>query len=237
VGDNPNIQIWHDTPELARQGVTIGPVTGADASQQAQSVQDMAQRLNADMILYGNIDQASETPQVTLQIWIAPDPQFGFNLFEGLFQFGIPVSFVNSEDSVLPAELSNQVKASAWIALGLAEEQLGHSLESVEAFSKAGDFHPADIIHFFTGQGYLFLVDRENITDVAKLAFDQAAEQEFQKAIDQNPQNARAIVGWHRFLALQRKMLTIQTNTWGPSIDTELMSNTSWPSNYQRPST
>ena len=26
LGDNPNIQIWHDTPELARQGVTIGSV-------------------------------------------------------------------------------------------------------------------------------------------------------------------------------------------------------------------
>jgi tetratricopeptide (TPR) repeat protein len=229
LGDNPNIQIWHDTPELARQGVTIGPVLGINASQQAQSAQELAQRLNANMILFGNIDHTGETPQATLQIWLAPDPQFGFDVFEGGFQFGTPVTLITSADAALPAEISNQVKASAWIALGLAEEQLGHSLESIEAFSKASEYNPTDMIHFFIGQGYLFLVDRENIPDVAKLAFDQAAEQEFQKAIDQNPQNTRAIVGlatvFHQ--RAQRKMLTIQNQYTGEilPLDTELMSN------------
>ena len=85
------------------------------------------------------------------------------------------------------------------------------------------------MLHFFIGQGYLFLVDRENIPDVAKLAFDQAAEQEFQEALDQNPQNTRAIVGlatvFHQ--RAQRKMLAVQGQYTGETfpLDTELMSN------------
>ncbi|MBN2548045.1 MAG: ATP-binding protein, partial [Anaerolineales bacterium] len=189
LGDNPNIQIWRDTPEFARQGVTIGAVAGSEASQPAQALENMADRLNADMILFGSLDQSIETPQVALQIWLAPDPQFGFDLFQGGFEFGIPVSLSSTEDTLLPAELANQVKASAWIALGLAEERLGHSLESIEAFSKAGGYSSSDMIHFFTGQASLFLVDREAIPEVAKQAFDRAAEVEFQQALALNPQN------------------------------------------------
>ena len=80
------------------------------------------------------------------------------------------IALAGTSGTTLPDELSNQVKASAWIALGLTEEQLGHSLESLEAFSKAGAYSPSDMIHFFIGQAYLFLVDREAIPDVAKLA-------------------------------------------------------------------
>ena len=238
LGDNPNIQIWHDTPELTRQGITIGPVAGTDPNQQAQAALSMAERLNADMILFGNIDRTDGTPQVTLQLWIAPDPQFGFNIFEGGFQFGTPVSLTSTEEIVLPAELGDQVKASAWIALGLAEERLGHSLESIEAFSKAGEYSSSDMIRFFTGQGYLFLVDREAIPDVAKLAFDQAAELEFQKAIDQNPLNTRALVGlatvYHQ--RAQRKMLSIQAQYTGENLplDTELMANLEQALQYYR---
>jgi tetratricopeptide (TPR) repeat protein len=229
LGANPNIQIWHDTPELARQGVTIGAVAGSAASQQAQALETMAERLNADMILFGSLDPSSGTPQAVLQIWLAPDPEFGLDLFEGSFEFGTPVSLSSAEDTILPAELAGQVKASAWIALGLAEERLGHSLESLEAFAKASEFSPSDMIHFFSGQAALFLVDREAIPNVAKQAFDQAAEGEFQQALALNPQNLRALVGlgtvFHQ--RAQRKMLAIQAQYTGDDLplDPELMGN------------
>jgi tetratricopeptide (TPR) repeat protein len=64
---------------------------------------------------------------------------------------------------------------------------------------------------------------------VAKLAFDQAAELEFQTALDKNPQNTRALVGlatvYHQ--RAQRKMLSIQAQYTGENLplDTELMAN------------
>jgi tetratricopeptide (TPR) repeat protein len=227
LGGNPNIQIWYDTPELARQGVTIGAVD--EASQPSQTAASLAERLNADMILFVILDQSTGTTQATLQIWLAPDPQFGFDLFQGAFPFGTPVPLAGAEMNALPDDLLGQVKASAWIALGLVEERLGHSLESLEAFSKAGEYSSSDMVHFFAGQAALFLVDREAIPEIAKQAFDLAAEGEFRQALDLNPQNERALVGlgtvFHQ--RAQRKMISIQAQYAGENLplDPELMAN------------
>lgn len=227
LSENPNIQIWHDSPELARQGVTIGAVD--ETSQPSQTAASLAERLNADMILFGDVVQTNGSPQAALQIWLAPDPQFGFDLFQGGFAFGLPVPLTGAEASSLPEVLAGQVKSSAWIALGLTEERLGHSLESLEAFSKAGAYSSSDMVHFFAGQASLFLVDRETIPQVAKQAFDLAAEQEFRQALDLNPQNLRALVGlgtvFHQ--RAQRKMLILQNQFTGEnlSLDPELMGN------------
>ena len=84
----------------------------------------------------------------------------------------------------------------AWLALGLAEAQLGHSLEALEAFQRADQVFPqSEMVKYFIGREYLFLVDRESVLQFARDAFEQEADQAFQEAILLNKDYARAYIG------------------------------------------
>jgi tetratricopeptide (TPR) repeat protein len=223
-----NIVVWHDSPELARQQVAIGQVAGSDPSAQAQAAQQMAERLNADMIVYGRLIPESAPQEVQLQLWLTPNPEFNSFMnvgLEGNFEFGDPIPL--SDPAFLASQLAQQTKASAWVALGLAEENLGHSLESLEAFTRAESYSEWDLIPFLRGQAALFLVDRETIPASVKDAFEQTALQAFEKALNLNPKNVRALVGLGSIYQLraQLRMLSIQGQYRGESIplDPELM--------------
>jgi tetratricopeptide (TPR) repeat protein len=78
----------------------------------------------------------------------------------------------------------------------LAEAQLGHSLEALEAFQRADQLFPnSEMVKFFIGREYLFLVDRESVLQFAREAFEQEAEQAFRAAILLNEDYARAYIG------------------------------------------
>ncbi len=84
----------------------------------------------------------------------------------------------------------------AWIALGLAEAQLGHSLEALEAFLSAGGLNPqSPLVQFFTGREYLFLVDRESVLKFARDEFEQQAQKAFDQALALDPGYTRAQIG------------------------------------------
>jgi tetratricopeptide (TPR) repeat protein len=194
--DNPNVLVWTDGSELQAQHVIIGAIGGAKPEERAQSAQAMAERLHADMILYGNVDDSSGKPRLQVTFWLASDQDYGLDSLQGNFQVGGPVPLTAPLDPAAQAEINKQASATAWIALGLTESRLGHSLESLEAFLKAKEFLPdSDMVQFFIGREYLFLVDREAVLEFAREPFEQQAEVAFRKAIELNPNNARAYTG------------------------------------------
>jgi tetratricopeptide (TPR) repeat protein len=196
VKDNANVLVWTDGAELQAEHVTIGAVGGANPDERAQSAQAMAERLQADMILYGQVDESSGKPTLQISFWLASDQGYGLDDLQGNFELGEPIPLAMPLDPSAQEEINSQASATAWIALGLTEARLGHSLESLEAFLEAEKYLPeSDMVQFFIGREYLFLVDREAVLEFAREPFEQKAELAFRRAIELNPNNIRAYTG------------------------------------------
>jgi tetratricopeptide (TPR) repeat protein len=92
--------------------------------------------------------------------------------------------------------LGDCASALAQFALGLSEVQLGHSLEALEAFQKAGNyFSTSELIQFLIGREYLFLVDRESVLNFVRGEFYKQAAQAFTTSAELNPDYPRAHIG------------------------------------------
>jgi len=195
LGDNPNILIWQDSPELKDLGVEIGPVIGKDEGQRAGVAAELARQLNADMVIYGVVDDGVEPPLLDLEFYLAPQPDYNYEDLLGSFSLDQSIAIVPGNDQ-FQAQIDRQASSLGWIALGLAEAQLGHSLEALEAFTEASKISPESaLVQFFIGREYLFLVDRESILSDIKDAFERQAETAFQKAIALDPEYSRAYIG------------------------------------------
>lgn len=194
--DNQNLLVWTDGPELRDENVTIGAINPSGPQRDVQSLQALASRINADMIIFGQIEATSAAPQLQLSFWLAPREGFYYQDILGTYQLGDPIDIDNVQVPQIQDEINSQASATAWIGLGLTEAQLGHSLEALEAFLNAERFLPdSDVVQFLIGREYLFLVDRESVLEFAREDFEQQAEMAFQRAIQLNPENLRAHTG------------------------------------------
>ena len=196
LGSNPNLLIWTDNPELSRQGVQIGAVSSADPAGRSVEAGQIASRLNADMLIYGFLDENIDPPQLQLEFYLAPQPDYNYEDLIGSFHLGDSVELEGDLDESAQAELSRQAAGLSWIALGLTEAQLGHSLEALEAFLSANQLDlQSPLVYFFTGREYLFLVDRESVLQVARDEFEGEAQKSFEQALSLEPGFARAHIG------------------------------------------
>jgi tetratricopeptide (TPR) repeat protein len=215
LGGNPNLLVWHDGPELRQQNVTIGTIGGGTTEDRLQAAAETAGRLQADMLIYGAIDpdQDSVGPNMQLEFYLAPRLDTNYEDIQG----GFSLDCSNSPADAGEAEASQDAltpcaRTMALIALGLSEDQLGHSLEALEAFLKAEQLTPdSEVIQFLLGRAYLFLVDREAVLEFVRAEFEGKAEQNFSEAIAINPAYPRAYIGLGSVLAKRARRMVNQT--------------------------
>ena len=154
-----------------------------------------ASDINADLLLYGYIDTRTDPPQLVLNFWVAPQDKYKFEDIQGNTQIGKPIRVVNLNDPGISVqgELKRQSTAVAFIAMGLAQEQLGQTEDALAAFLKAKESVPqSEMVQFFIGREYLFLSDLQ-IDRQEELW--QKAEDALLQAIAINDQYARAYIG------------------------------------------
>jgi tetratricopeptide (TPR) repeat protein len=201
LGISPNVLVWRDSPELRRMNAMVGAVEGDTPEARALAAQQMAKRLQADMVIFGSEQSGADGREFALQFYLAPRQSYDYQDFQGIFDLGCSVSLENepslSYDPVsMGASLSDCASAMAHIALGLSEAQLGHSLEALEAFVKAGDqFRNSEVMQFLIGREYLFLVDRELVLNFVRGEFYKQAAQAFTVSAELNPEYPRAYIG------------------------------------------
>jgi hypothetical protein len=189
LGQNPNILIWHDGPELRDLNVTIGPVGGGTPEAQLQSAAQIAERLQANMVIY----PASDPSRLQLAFYLAPRPDYNYEDLQGGFQLDCSNS---TAGQALQEALGPCANALGEIAVGLTEVQLGHSLEALEAFLNANEAFPASaLIQFLIGREYLFLVEREKVLEFASDLFETEAEKAFTESAQLDPNYPRAYIG------------------------------------------
>jgi hypothetical protein len=197
LGGNPNILVWHDSPELRDENVTIGSVSGNSPKEASRSAQELAERLNADMLIYTAGDPDPAAGSLNLEFHLSPRSDYNYEDLQGGFQLDCSIPIQNpSEIAILQEQLADCVDALAWIALGLTEANLGHSVEAVEAFLRADrDYPDSETIKFLIGREYLFLVDRETVLAFAQEEFESRAEAAFTASLQLSPDYARAHIG------------------------------------------
>ncbi|MBC7877570.1 MAG: tetratricopeptide repeat protein [Anaerolineales bacterium] len=162
---------------------------------QPDTAEETASELNADLLLYGYIDTRSTPPQLILSFWIAPQNEYKFEDIQGSTQIGDPIRVVDLNDPGISvqSELQDQSIAVAFIAMGLAQEQLGQTQDALDAFLKAEEAAPeSEIVQFFLGREYLFLAEFE---PKRQEELWQKAEDAYLKSIALNDQYAKAYLG------------------------------------------
>ena len=162
---------------------------------QADTAEKIASDINADLLLYGYIDTRSNPPQLILNFWVAPQDNYKFEDIQTNTQIGDPIRVVNLNDPGISvqSELKSQSAAVAFIAMGLAQAQLGQSEDALAAFLKAEETAPqSEIVQFFIGREYLFLSDLQ--PDQQEELWDKA-EKALLQAISINDQYERAYIG------------------------------------------
>jgi tetratricopeptide (TPR) repeat protein len=185
--EDSNLVIWPNQSNIFTR--TSVPLVQPDTAEKTAS------DLNTDLLLYGYIDTRTNPPQLILNFWVAPQDKYKFEDIQGSTQIGKPIRIVNLNDPGISVqgELERQSIAVAFIAMGLAQEQLGQSQDALTAFLKAEGTAPqSEMVQFFIGREYLFLAefqpDRQE-------DYWQKAEVAFQKAIGFNDQYAKAYLG------------------------------------------
>jgi tetratricopeptide (TPR) repeat protein len=204
--EDPNLVIWPDPGNLFTRTFTSVPLVRPEMAEKTAS------GLNADLLLYGFIDTHSNPAQLILNFWIAPQDKYKFEDIQGNNQIGKPIRVVNLKDPGISVqgELERQSIAVAFIAMGLAQEQLGQSEDALAAFLKADEKSPQSaMVKFFVGREYLFISD---LQPDRQEELWQKAEEALQQAIDIDPKYARA------YIALGALYMKRATNLLDPAL-------------------
>ncbi len=161
---------------------------------QPDTAEKTASTINADLLLYGYIDTRSKPPQLILNFWVAPQNEYKFEDMLGNIRIGKPIRVVDLSNPGIEvrSELERQSTTVAFIAMGLAQQQLGQSEDALEDFLTAENTaQQSEMVQFFIGREYLFISDLQS--DRQEELW-QKAEDAFLKAITINDQYARAYI-------------------------------------------
>lgn len=186
---------------------------------QPNMAEKTASDIKADLLLYGYVDTRSNPAQLVLNFWVAPQDKYNFEDIQGNMQIGKPIRVVNLNDPGISVqgELERQSTAVAFIAMGLAQEQLGQSEDALAAFLKAEESAPrSEMVKFFVGREYLFISDLQ--LDRQEELW-QRAEDEFQQAIAIDTQYARAYIGLGNVYRKRSDKLLAAAQTSGQAVD------------------
>lgn len=195
IASDPNLLVWKDGPALRQLNVTIGRVEGSTAQEKAAAAEAMAARLNAQMIVFGNVDTRTQPASLQLEFWLAPQLEYSFDVGARSYATGSAIAIRDLENLTIEIqpEIDRQASTLAWVALGLTRMRFGQSVEALQSFRRAEEFSPESAaVQFFIGRESLFLSDSEfeRQEDLTRQA--QAA---FQKALDLDPNYANASIG------------------------------------------
>jgi tetratricopeptide (TPR) repeat protein len=194
--NDPNILVWVDSDELkSQQNVTLGAISETETPAQ------MAERLNADLVMYGVISApVNGFSELQLKFYVAPQLNRDVGTLTGDYQLDTPLIFAAGNPGLeVKSTLGDQAGGVAQISLGLAYNLLGRSTEAIEAFEKASTYLPqSEIAHYLLGQEQLFLAQRSasDPNEALRVIVQQTdlAQEALEHALDLKPQYARALI-------------------------------------------
>ncbi|MBN1994540.1 MAG: tetratricopeptide repeat protein [Anaerolineae bacterium] len=202
---------WHDSMSFLQKRGKIGMVQGDTPAERQQVAQKIAERIGAQMVIYGNIAVDENPPYFIPEFYIA-DLENEADEIVGTHQLGSPI------EVRLPLDLRDQragnffqenlgVRADAlvWFTRGLALDLSGRHEDALTVFNEAGNSPELEswdeaqgrrILDYFIGREALFLTrDPDATLNETKANHLDQAEAAFKKALGNDENYPRAYIG------------------------------------------
>jgi tetratricopeptide (TPR) repeat protein len=163
----------------------------------------VAERLGADMVIYGLLDQAGD---LTPQFYVSPQVRADIDaLLTGNHRVGDqPIQVAQDSRVNADTDLSARASAIFYLAAGLTYDTFGRIDKALSLYRRAEEDLTdwpevgagKELLYFFAGQAALYRAQQERQIDrVAAQALVNEAETAFRQALQSNPDYARAHVG------------------------------------------
>lgn len=193
--DNPGIEVWqNDLPDVvAAIQPRLPPVTTAAGAQR------LAERRNAHLVIYGDLNRATDPATLTLNFYYKPPPIRSelVDVFAGPQQIGKPVTIANIDTDLYTYEIDRsdhplrlRTLALIWLAHGLFKDLTGDPAGALHIFQQAETALPA--WQDQDGKWLLYFLQGREAFILHQLP---EAEEAFNRAINANPQSLNAYIG------------------------------------------
>ena len=191
------IEIWHDSQTDTEQNFKFGIMRGDTPNVRRESAANLAEKVNAHMVIYGNLAPDGEAQVLDLEFYLSPQVNDETGSIVGPHRLGKPIPLPVPFDTdspeaniVVGEKLETRGDALFWLTMGLTQQVLGRSEQALATLRRAevelADWPENDgkeLLYFFIGREELFLEQTDR------------AEASFRKALKVKPNYARAQVG------------------------------------------
>jgi hypothetical protein len=177
-GDVPGaagIEVCHSTSDdVDCQNVPLGLVRGDTPAAREAAAASMAEALNAQMVIYGNIITGTSRSELDVGFYLPPQAkQDEVGLLTGSYVLGqeiplpVPFDFEDPRNKRgIERDIALRSKALIWLTAGLAQQLDGQSAEALATFRQAeqelaswSDPEAQALLQFFIGREQLSLDD------------------------------------------------------------------------------
>jgi tetratricopeptide (TPR) repeat protein len=189
------VQIWHDDLPNSEMGTELGPVADEGAAQA------LAERIGADMVIYGAIDQRNELmPKFYITTQARGEIDATVTGHQALGSRPIRVDPATSLGT--GTDLARRARALFYLTIGLTYDAIGRSEEALNVYRDAEiqlaswneKGEGKETLYFFLGQAALYLSQQQDGIAQAP-ALRQEARQAFENGVNSNPTYPRPHVG------------------------------------------
>ena len=187
---------WHDSLPISRKRVGVGVISGNSAEQRQKTAAALADRINAQVVIYGNLDTDQGTIGFIPEFYVA---QFSGQADEivGEHQLGTPIEVetpIDITDPVTGLALNDQLAMRTQVlvqfTVGLMYDLAGLPQRALDVFRRM----ETQLTGWEEDEGkeilYLFIGREEHL-----LKHDDEAAKAYAEALRINPNYARARIG------------------------------------------
>jgi hypothetical protein len=170
-----------------------GRLVGQTPEQRANLAAQIAERIGANIVVYGNIESVSTSWQLTPEFYVAAENFYQAEEITGQYQLGTPLevdSLENPADRIeFSGKLTARTQALSYITIGLgyyAKRDFEKALTNFQAAEAVKDWEDGEgrqVLYILNGNASIKLDDLE------------AAQTYYQQAIDLDHEYARGYIG------------------------------------------
>lgn len=217
------VNFWHDSMNIFQKRAKIDLISGATPAERRAAAHTVAERLGANLVIYGNIGLGELPPDFTPEFYVAAirneaDEIVGQHQLGSPIQVQLPIDLYDDRTSIFfEKQLGGRVDALVWFTRGLVHDLAGDHAEALQTFRQAettlknwGDNQGKDVLYYFIGREALFLSNPDIYDGLASSATEQyltEAETAFKEALDINPNYSRGHIGMGGVYFLQTQQL------------------------------
>lgn len=191
--DTRRVQIWHDSLGPEVKNVTFGVIRGATPEARADNARDLANRINADLVIYGNLVAEDDSTDLQMEFYNNSETWEGEpDAVTGRHVVGEPIALPPRYETeqmatleLLDRQVTLRTAALFWITVALTYDIIDRQQDALETLLHAkqelAGWQDADgqaLLEYFIGREAFWVRDYDTavnaLTDSMQLKSDYA---------------------------------------------------------------